>query len=79
MKTIIVSWKKAISATVREKIKQRFNITGITVNKESRLTLKEEDMEDFRETVRKGYITPVNKVLLHPREKRNAQREYPKE
>ena len=79
MKTIIVSWKKAISATAREKIKRRFKITGITVNKESRLTLTEDDMEDFRETVRKGYLTPVNKVLLHPREKRNVQREYPKE
>lgn len=79
MKSIIVSWRKNIPATVREKIKQRFKITGITVNKESRLTLAESDMEDFRAVVANGYLTPVNKTLLHPREKRNVQREYPKE
>gem|GEM_PF-3975445 len=79
MKTIIVSWQKNISIAAREKIKQRFGITGITINKESRLSLTEEDMNDFRKVVEKGYLIPVNKPLLHPREKRNGERKSPKE
>lgn len=76
---IIVSWKKNIPTATREKIKQRFGITGITVNKESRLSLTEADMKDFRLVVEKGYLTPVSKPLLHPREKPTGERESPKE
>lgn len=76
---IIVSWKKNIPMTTREKIKKRFRISGITVNKESRLTLRLEDMEDFRAVVERGWLKPVNKTLLHPNEKRNGGKQSPKE
>lgn len=69
----IVYWNPRTPLSAREKIKRRFNIRGITVNGESRVKLKTEDMTDFQLVVERGYLTPRNKELLHPWGKKSQE------